>query len=109
MSDTEPSLASGYSASDSIRPLSVRMYDSARAQLEVLAQLNGRSVTEEVRLALENWIDKSKSDPKVLARADEVRKSIEREAAMRRDAIESIFDQKPGSKPARARSESPDK
>ena len=45
-----------------------------------------------MREALEFWIEKSKSDPKVLQRAEAVRAGIEREAAMRRDAIESIFE-----------------
>lgn len=93
MSDVQSSSAPSYSAGDPIRPLSVRMFDSARAQLEVLAQLNGRSVTEEVRLALESWVEKSKSDPAVQARAQEVRADIEREAAARRVAIEAIFTQ----------------
>jgi ferric-dicitrate binding protein FerR (iron transport regulator) len=79
------------------------MLDSARVQLEVLAQLNGRSVTEEVRLALEAWIEKSKSDPKVLARAEEVRADIEREAAARRGAIEAIFEQAPKQPRGRAK------
>ena len=52
-----------------IRPLSVRITDGLRAQLEVFAQLNDRSVTEEIRLALEAWVETSKSDPKVLERA----------------------------------------
>lgn len=50
------------------RPLSIRITNGPRAQLEVIAQLNGRSVTEEIRLALESWIETSKSDPKVLQR-----------------------------------------
>ena len=107
MSDTPASPVSGYSAGDSVRPLSVRMLDSSRAQLEILAQLNGRSVTEEVRLALEAWIEKSKSDPLVLARAEEVRADIEREAAVRREAIQSIFDQA-SAKPSRGRTKGGD-
>jgi ferric-dicitrate binding protein FerR (iron transport regulator) len=107
MSDAPTSPASGYSAGDSIRPLSVRMLDSSRAQLEILAQLNGRSVTEEVRLALEAWIEKSKSDPSVLARAEEVRADIEREAAVRREAIQSIFDPV-SAKPSRGRTKGGD-
>lgn len=63
-----------------IRPLSVRITDGLRAQLEVIAQLNDRSVTEEIRLALEAWVETSKSDPKVLQRAETVRAEIEREA-----------------------------
>jgi ferric-dicitrate binding protein FerR (iron transport regulator) len=59
--------------------------------LDVIAQLNDRSVTEEIRLALEDWIERSKSDPQVLKRAETVRADIEREAATKRNAIEAIF------------------
>lgn len=74
-----------------IRPLSVRITDGLRAQLEVIAQLNDRSVTEEIRLALEAWVKTSKSDPKVLQRAETVRAEIEREAKTKQSAIETIF------------------
>ena len=74
-----------------IRPLSVRITEGLRAQLEVIAQLNDRSVTEEIRLALEAWVETSKSDPKVLERAETVRAEIEREAETKRSAIAAIF------------------
>lgn len=74
-----------------VRPLSIRITDGLWAQLEVIAQLNDRSVTEEIRLALEAWVETSKSDPKVLERAETVRAEIEREAQTRRSAIEAIF------------------
>jgi hypothetical protein len=82
----------GYNSGTAIRPLSVRMTEDKRAQLDIIAQLNNRSVTEEVREAIEFWIEKSKSDPKVLQRAETVRAEIEREAATKRGAIASIFD-----------------
>ncbi|MDQ1138447.1 ferric-dicitrate binding protein FerR (iron transport regulator) [Microbacterium sp. SORGH_AS 1204] len=75
----------------SIRPLSVRITDGLRAQLEVIAQLNDRTVTEEIRLGLEAWVETSKSDPKVLQRAETVRAEIEREAQTKQSAIEAIF------------------
>ena len=74
-----------------IRPLSIRITDGLRAQLDVIAQLNDRSVTEEIRLALEAWVETSKSDPKVLQRAETVRAEIEREAKTKQSAIEAIF------------------
>lgn len=86
-----------------IRPLSVRITDGLRAQLEVIAQLNDRSVTEEIRLALESWIVTSKSDPKVLQRAESVRAEIEREAKTKQSAIEAIFGGS-GAKAPRAKS-----
>ena len=73
------------------RVLSVRMNEDTRAQLEVLAQLNDRSVTEETRLALEHWVEKSKSDPSVLARAEVVRAEIEHDAETRRNAIAAVL------------------
>jgi uncharacterized membrane-anchored protein YjiN (DUF445 family) len=91
MSDTSQRLGS-FDPSNDIRPLSVRMTEGTRAQLDIIAQLNDRSVTEEVREAIDAWIERSKSDPKVLKRADAVKAEIEREAATKRGAIAAIFD-----------------
>lgn len=96
MSETEPAARSKAArgqaeAGAAVRTLAVRLQDSLRAQLDVIAQLNDRSVTEEIRLALEYWVERSKSDPKVLQRAETVRAEIEREAKTRQDAIEAIF------------------
>lgn len=89
MSENTP--AAGSAASSPVRTLAVRITDDLRAQLDVIAQLNDRSVTEEIRLALESWVETSKSDPKVLARAETVRAEIEREAKTKQSAIEAIF------------------
>lgn len=74
-----------------VRPLAVRITDDLRAQLDVIAQLNDRSVSEEIRIALEGWVETSKSDPTVLRRAETVRAEIEREAQTKRNAITAIF------------------
>lgn len=79
---------SGASSYDEIRPLSVRMRESIRAQLDVLAQLNDRSVTEETRLALEHWVERAKSDPSLKERADRVRAEIDQEVEQRRRSAE---------------------
>ena len=76
----------------SMRTLAVRMSEDERAQLDILADLNDRTVTDEVRAAIDAWIERSKSDPKVLALADHAREQIEREASVRRGAIAAIFD-----------------
>ena len=117
MSDSTPTSASQFDAGNEIRPLSVRMTESTRAQLDIIAQLNNRSVTEEVREALEKWIEISKSDPKILQRAEAVQAEINREAATKQGAIAAIFGGKsttaPKSKPspsettASARSDKP--
>lgn len=101
MSDTTPT---GYTPASQMRTLAVRITDDLRAQLDVIAQLNDRSVTEEIRIALEAWVETSKSDPKVLQRAETVRADIEREAETKRNAISSIFgDSAPSSTSSRGR------
>jgi predicted transcriptional regulator len=89
MSESSPSAVSG--SPGTFRTLAVRISDELRAQLDVLAQLNNRSVTEEIRVGLESWIESSKSDPKILERAEAVRAGIEREAKTKQGAIEAIF------------------
>lgn len=86
MSESTPA---GFSAAYKV--LSVRTSEDTRAQLEVLAQLNDRSVTEETRIALEHWVEKSKSDPAVLRRAEQVRAEIERDAETKRNAINAVL------------------
>jgi hypothetical protein len=71
------------------------MTDSVSAQLDIITQLNNRSVTDEIRYALEHWIGTSKTDPKVLARAAQVRAEIERESATKQGATAAIFDAAP--------------
>ncbi|OXM65332.1 hypothetical protein [Amycolatopsis vastitatis] len=74
-----------------LRTLAVRITEDLRAQLDIVAQLTGRSATEEIRLALEHWIEKTKADPVILKKAEAVRAEIERKAQTERAAIAAIF------------------
>ena len=76
-----------------IKTLAVRINESTRAQLDIIAQLNDRTVTDEIRMALEAWIEKTKADPATLQRAEAIREEIEREAATKREAIAAIFNE----------------
>jgi predicted transcriptional regulator len=89
MSEHTPPAVAGVGGQ--MRTLAVRITEELRAQLDIIAQLTGRSTTEEIRLALEHWIDRSKSDPAVLKKAEAVRAEIERDAQTRRNAIAAIF------------------
>lgn len=86
-----------------VKPIAVRLNESTRVQLDIIAQLNDRTVTDEFRLAVEAWIEKTKSDPSVLQRAQQVRDEIEREATTKRQAIAAIFDASPAAKITRAK------
>jgi predicted DNA-binding protein len=78
-------------AAGQLKTLAVRISEDLRAQLDIIAQLTGHSVTEEIRLALEHWIEKTKSDPEILKKAQQVQTEIERRAQTQRDAIAAIF------------------
>lgn len=91
MSEQTTAPTSGATGGGPMRTLAVRITEDLRAQLDIIAQLTGRSATEEIRLALEHWIEKTKSDPAVLQKAEAVRAEIEREAQTRRNAIAAIF------------------
>lgn len=73
------------------KTLAIRLTEQQRAQLDIVAQLNGRTVTEEIRLAIEHWIEQTRSNPQLVAKADTARAEIEREAEARRSAITALF------------------
>src|SRR4051812_34098581 len=87
---SEPSV-SATAGSGQLRTLAVRVSEDLRAQLDIIAQLTGRSATEEIRLALEHWIEKTKTDPEILKKAQQVQAEIERKAQTQRSAIAAIF------------------
>ncbi|MEV8239514.1 hypothetical protein AB0O90_04715 [Microbacterium testaceum] len=84
-----------------IKPLAVRLNESTRTQLDIIAQPNDRTVTDEVRLAIEAWIDKARTAPHIQRRAKDVRDEIEREVAGERDTIAAVFAAPPASKTPR--------
>ncbi len=86
-----------------IKPLAVRLNESTRTQLDIIAQLNDRTVTDEVRLAIEAWTETARADPALQRQAQAAREEIEREATGKWDAIAAIFNATPASKPTRAK------
>ena len=70
-----------------LRTLAVRLDEGIHAQLQFIAQLRGSSISDEIRRAVENRIATAQDDPELIARAQEVREEIEREAAARSAAI----------------------
>lgn len=74
---SEQSKPASAGSSGQLRTLAVRITEELRAQLDIIAQLTGRTATEEIRLALEHWIDKTKSDPAILKKAEAVRAEID--------------------------------
>jgi hypothetical protein len=69
------------------KTLAIRVEEGVHTQLRFIAQLSGSSITEEIRRAIEHRITTAQDDPELIARAQQVRDEIEREAAARSAAI----------------------
>lgn len=69
------------------KTLAVRIEEDLHAQLRFIAQLSGTSISEEIRTAIQSRITTAQDDPELIARAEQARNEIEREAAARAAAI----------------------
>ena len=70
-----------------LKTIAIRVEEGLHAQLRFIAQLNDSSITEEIRKAIETRIATAQDDPDLIARAQQARDEIEREAAARSAAI----------------------
>ncbi|WP_246136620.1 hypothetical protein [Leekyejoonella antrihumi] len=74
-------------AEQHFKTLAVRVEEGLHARLRFLAQLNETSISEEIRTALEQRITSAQEDPNVIAKAEQARAEVERQAAARSEAI----------------------
>jgi hypothetical protein len=70
-----------------LKTIAIRVEEALHVQLRFIAQLNGSSITEEIRKAIETRIVTAQDDPELIARAQQARDEIEREAAARAATI----------------------
>ncbi len=75
-----------------MKTLAIRLEDDVHAQLTMLAQLEGLTVTDAIRQAISSFVEAKRSNPELSAKAEAVLADIDRDAASRRDAIASLFD-----------------
>src|SRR4051794_11950907 len=75
----------------SVKTLAIRLELDRHAQLAMIAQLRGNTITEELQLAVEAHIATIKAQPEFAAQAEAVLAEIEREATARRAAIGALF------------------
>jgi predicted DNA-binding protein len=74
-----------------VKTLAIRLEPELHAQLSLIAQLSGSTITDEIRAAIEAHIETVKANPDLAGRADSVLEDIEREATARREAIATLF------------------
>ena len=75
------------------KTIAVRVEEQLHSQLQFIAQLDGTSISEEIRTAIQSRIDTAQDDPELVERAQKVREQIEREAAARTAAIAGFMGQ----------------
>src|SRR5215813_14876627 len=73
------------------KTLGVRVDEELHAQLTFIAQLTDSTIADEIRRSIEARVVAAQSDPELIARAEEVRAEIEREAQARQQAIAGLF------------------
>src|SRR5664280_965033 len=92
-----------------MKTLAIRLDDDLHAQLSVLAQLCGSTLTDEIRQALEAHLKAKRANPELTERAKAVSEEIEHEAQVRQAAITTLFgsSEQPKDKDAKASSKRP--
>ncbi len=74
-----------------VKTLAIRLEPDLHAQLSLIAQLRGATITDEIKAALEAHITAAKSMPELTGRAEAVLADIERDATAKRAAIATLF------------------
>ena len=74
-----------------VKTLAIRLEPDLHAQLSLIAQLRGSTITDEIRSALDVHITHARTAPELASKADGALEEIEREAIARREAIATLF------------------
>jgi hypothetical protein len=76
-----------------VKTLGIRLPDELHAQFALVAQLDGLSLTDAIRRAVEFYVASKQGEADFAARAQAALEEIEREATARREAITALFGQ----------------
>jgi hypothetical protein len=77
--------------SQGVKTLGIKLPDDLHAQLVLIAGLDGLSLTDAIRQAIDGYIERKRGEGDLAARAAQALGEIEREAAQRRDALQALF------------------
>lgn len=74
-----------------VKTLAIRLPDELHAQLVLVAQLDGVSLAEAIRQAVESSISRRRDEGDLAGRAQAALEQIEQEAALRRTALQALL------------------
>jgi len=92
---------------DSLRTMALRVSDDVHTKMTALAQIQGISLNDALIRAVEDWMEKAGTDPKVIAKLKEMEDEVEREAAAKRSALASLRQTVTAPKAAQPRASGP--
>ena len=76
-----------------VKTLAIQLTDDQHAQLVLISQVEGLSLKDVLKQAVDALIERKRTEPDFAARAAAVLEEIDREAANRRQAIQTLFAQ----------------
>jgi predicted DNA-binding protein len=87
-----------------VKTLAIRLPDELHAQLVLVASLEDKSLTDTIRQAIEELIERKRADGDLAAQAAKALEEIERETASRKQALQALLgSQPPEESPPRGR------
>lgn len=74
-----------------MKTIAVRLDDELHARVGLLSKLNGSTVTDTIRTAIEKHLEVLAKDPAITAKAEELTAEIDKEAELQRQALSALF------------------
>jgi predicted DNA-binding protein len=90
-----------------VRTLAIRLPDELHAQLVLVASLDGVSLAEAIRAAVETGIARRRDNGELAAQAQAALEQIEREASRRRAALSALLGPAAATEPAAPAADKP--
>ena len=90
-----------------VKTLAIQLTDDQHAQLVLISQVEGLSLKDVLKQAVDAFVERKRTEPDFAARAASVLEEIDREAASRRQAIQTLFAQGQAKSPEASKSEPP--
>lgn len=86
-----PDMTQESNQKNGVKTLAIRLDPATHAQLSLIAQLRGTTLTDEIRSALDAHLANAKDAPELAAHADQALADLEADMAARRAAIANLF------------------
>ena len=87
-----------------VKTLAIRLPDELHAQLVLVASLEDQSLTDTIRQAIEELIERKRAGGDLAAQAAKALEAMDREAQARREALQALLEPSDQPSPRRGRS-----